>query len=138
MNILLVDDTQDHLELLSEFVRELRPQATIHSLQNATELTQYLQATPVDLVMVDLLMPQMNGFDLVRQVREMGQWPNLPIVAVSGLRESGQQQRLQEAGFNDYVNKPYDFSDLTRVLDRHLPQLQRHVPYTGPGPEAIP
>lgn len=122
MNIVVIDDTPDHLELLSEFLKELRPRATIQPLQNALDLPTYLEDKPVDLVMVDLLMPSMNGMDLVRQIRGTGRWPHLPIVAVSGLRHNNHHQVLQEAGFNDYIVKPYEVDDLLRVLDQHLPE----------------
>ena len=121
MNIVLIDDTPDHLELLAEFVGELRPQATIVPMKDGRLLPQRLQEAAVDLVMVDLMMPAINGFELVRQVRETGQWSQLPIIAVSGLRQDSQQSELERAGFTDYIVKPFEVSDLVRVLDRHLP-----------------
>ena len=121
MNIVLIDDTPDHLELLAEFIGELRPQATILPMRDGRLLSQRLQEAPVDLVMVDLMMPAINGFDLVRQVRETGQWGHVPIIAVSGLRQDEQQSELEQAGFTDYIVKPFEVADLVRVLDRHLP-----------------
>jgi two-component system, sensor histidine kinase SagS len=119
--IVLIDDTPDHLALLAEFVGELRPSASICQVCDGRELPRYLEEGQVDLVMVDLMMPSISGFDLVRQVREEGRWPNLPIVAVSALRKAEQQGALQQAGFSDYLVKPYEVEDLVRVLDRHLP-----------------
>jgi two-component system, sensor histidine kinase SagS len=119
--IVLIDDTADHLELLAEFVGELRPSASIYQVCDGRELPRYLEEGQVDLVMVDLMMPSISGFDLVRQVREEGRWPNLPIVAVSALRKAEQQCELQQAGFSDYLFKPYEVEELVRVLDRHLP-----------------
>ncbi len=120
-NIVLIDDTADHLELLAEFIGELRPGANIRLLQNGRQLPQFLESEPTDLVMMDLMMPSINGFDLVRQVRESGRWPDLPIVAVSGLRQANHQEELLRAGFSDYVNKPYEVEELATILDRHLP-----------------
>ena len=120
-NIVLIDDTADHLELLAEFIGELRPGATIRLLQNGRQLPQFLESEPADLIMMDLMMPSINGFDLVRQVRESGRWPDLPIVAVSGLRQANHQEELLRAGFSDYVNKPYEVEELATILDRHLP-----------------
>lgn len=122
MNIILVDDTPEHLELLTEFVSEIRPRATIQGLRNGLELVGHLQRQPVDLVMMDLMMPAISGFDLVRQIRASGQWSHLPIIAVSGLKQPNHKETLREAGFNDYIAKPYEFQDLVRVLDSHLPQ----------------
>jgi two-component system, sensor histidine kinase SagS len=119
--IVLIDDTPDHLELLAEFVGELRPSASICRVCDGRDLPHHLEAGPVDLVMVDLMMPSISGFDLVRQVRQEGRWPDLPIIAVSGLRKAEQQRELQQAGFSDYLFKPYEVDELVRVLDRHLP-----------------
>ncbi len=121
MNIVLVDDTPDHLEILSEFVRELRPSATVMPLQDGLELPTYLEERPVDLILMDLMMPSINGMELVQKIRGAGRWENLPIVAVSGLRQGEQQQSLLKAGFSDYIFKPYEVEELVRVLDQHLP-----------------
>jgi CheY-like chemotaxis protein len=121
MHVILVDDTPEHLELLSEFITELRPEARVRCLQNGFELPRYLELAPTDLVLVDLLMPAMNGFDLVRMVREDERWRHLPIVAVSGLRAATEQQELQMAGFDDFMEKPYELTQLERILNQHVP-----------------
>jgi CheY-like chemotaxis protein len=120
-NIVLIDDTPDHLELLAEFIGELRPEASIRLLQNGQHLPQALEAESVDLVMMDLMMPSVNGFDLVRQIRASGQWTTLPIIAVSGLKQPNHEEALQQAGFSDYLYKPYEVDELADLLDRHLP-----------------
>lgn len=119
--IVLIDDTPDHLELLAEFIGELRPDATLQLLQNGRHLSQTLEAGPVDLVMMDLMMPSIDGFDLVRQIRASGRWPTLTIVAVSGLKQPNHQQALEQAGFSDYLYKPFEVDELADLLDRHLP-----------------
>lgn len=121
MNIVLIDDTPEHLDLLAEFIQELRPGARISRLQDGLELPQRLEQQPADLVLMDLIMPSINGFDLVRKIREWGPWKGLPIVAVSGLRQENHLQELSQAGFSDFIVKPYEIEDLTRILDQHLP-----------------
>lgn len=121
MNIILVDDTPDHLNLLAEFVQELRPDATVHRLQNGMDLPRYLEQQHADLIMMDLMMPGISGMDLVQQVRSSTRWINLPIVAVSGLNQHQHQQKLIQAGFNDYIFKPYELDELARILEQHLP-----------------
>ncbi len=122
MTIVVVDDTADHLELLAEFIGELRPNATVCLLRNGLELPTCLESKPVDLVLMDLMMPSINGYDLVRKVRGAGRWSDLPIVAVTGLRRSDHHESLQEAGFSDCISKPYEIEELARVLDQLLPR----------------
>lgn len=118
MHIILVDDTPEHLELLAEFVRELRPGARISRLQEGRRLPALLDEGPADLLMIDLLMPGMDGVDLARMVREELR-PSLPIVAVSGLPRNAP---LPTTAIDDRIAKPYSFADLGRVLDRFVPE----------------
>lgn len=121
MHIVLVDDTPEHLELLREFLGELRPEARVTTLQDGRHLVEHLRKQPADLVMVDLLMPRINGYDLVQQLRAVEYCAETPVVAVSGLRQPDHESELHALGFTDYIVKPYEITDLLRILDRHLP-----------------
>ena len=121
MQIVLVDDTPEHLDLLAEFVQELRPGAKIRRLQDGLELPGCLEEGCPDLVLMDLVMPTISGFDLVQQIRQEHRWSDLPIVAVSGLHHRSEREALVRAGFSDHIVKPYEVDELVQVLDTHLP-----------------
>lgn len=118
MHIILIDDTPDHLELLAEFVRELRPGARITTIQDGRRLPEVLAEGAADLLLMDLIMPGVDGISLARRVRETLQ-PSLPIVAVSGLNPG--TVPLDGSGINDQIGKPFSFASLSRILDRYVP-----------------
>ena len=120
MHIVLIDDTPEHLELLSEFVSELRPHADISTLDDGRALPDVLATRHADLVLMDLMMPTVSGFELVRWLRDEARSP-APVIAISGLRTHDHDATLRHAGFTDSLMKPYSFSELARLLDEHLP-----------------
>lgn len=81
------------------------------------EALQAIETRPYDLVFMDLVLPDINGRDVCRQVRlwEAGQ-SHLPIVAVTAYDVPGQPIELVKAGMDDYIFKPYDVRTLTRMI----------------------
>lgn len=84
---------------------------------DGAEAIQAIQSGAYDLVFMDLILPDMNGRDVCREIRqwEAGQ-RHIPIVAVTGLDLPGQPLELVKAGMDDYVFKPYDVRSLTRLI----------------------
>jgi CheY-like chemotaxis protein len=88
--------------------------------RDGAEAIQAIKSGRYDMVFMDLILPDMNGRDVCREIRE---WENgksrLPIVAVTGLDLPGQPLELIKAGMDDYVFKPYDVRTLTRLIGRY-------------------
>jgi signal transduction histidine kinase/HAMP domain-containing protein len=70
----------------------------------------------IDLVLMDIMMPVMDGYDTMRAIRARGQFAALPIIAVTGKVMSGERERCLEAGGNGYVPKPIETAELLAVL----------------------
>ncbi len=85
---------------------------------DGAEALEAMQSRPYDLVFMDLVLPDMSGIDVTRQVR---QWEagkkHLPIVAVTAYDMPGQPLELVRAGMDDYIFKPYDLRGLTRIIE---------------------
>lgn len=77
-----------------------------------------------DLVLQDLLLPDINGFDLVWQLRELSHDEKIPILALTGLMGKADAVRVSDAPFTDYLFKPVEPSQLVRVLRSHLASSQ--------------
>jgi CheY-like chemotaxis protein len=76
-----------------------------------------LKATPeVDALLVDIMMPDMDGYETIREVRALGGFSDLPIVAVTAKAMKGDRQKCIQAGASDYVSKPVDIDQLISVL----------------------
>jgi CheY-like chemotaxis protein len=78
----------------------------------------------VDLVLLDLVLPDTNGFELISMFRQNELTRKMPIIAVSALAQPQDRDRALSSGCNDYVIKPYFIDDLRRKINRHLPQNQ--------------
>jgi CheY-like chemotaxis protein len=76
-----------------------------------------LERTPgIDLVLMDLMMPDMDGYETIRAIREKKQFRELPIVAVTAKAMKGDREKTLEAGAWDYLSKPVDTDHMLSVL----------------------
>jgi DNA-binding response OmpR family regulator len=121
--LLLVDDDVAHLEVLAErLAGDGFEVAKAHSGREA--LRQLDEAWP-DLVILDLLMPNMTGKDLAARIKRRA---DLPIIVVSAIDEGESRADLIARYAEDYVAKPYDYSELVARIRRVLRRLQDQIP----------
>jgi CheY-like chemotaxis protein len=89
----------------------------IVSADNGREASRTLQADPgVEIVLMDIMMPEMDGMETMREIRKIPQLKNLPIVAVTAKAMKGDREKCIEAGAWDYLSKPVDAEQLLAVL----------------------
>ncbi len=86
---------------------------------------------PVALVLQDLVLPDVDGFELVQRLRSLPGGGEVPILAFSGLLSKSEEARLAAVGFDDVINKPVESSRLLAVVRAHLPLTpsKKHVPF---------
>ena len=84
-----------------------------------------LQSPKPALVLMDVMMPEMDGFEATRLIRQQARWRKLPIIAVTAKAMKDDQQRCLQAGANDYLAKPIDLDRLFSLIRVWLPQLER-------------
>jgi CheY-like chemotaxis protein len=112
--LLVVDDDAANRDVLS---RRLQQQG--HSVTTASsgrEALDILSATAYDIVLLDIMMPDMDGYETIREVRAMPKFADLPIIAVTAKAMKGDRQKCIQAGASDYVSKPVDIDHLVSVL----------------------
>ncbi|MEB3279196.1 MAG: response regulator [Lyngbya sp.] len=118
--VLAVDDNQDNLILIGCVLENLGyPYLSATSSQEALSLLQHYQP---QLILLDIVLPDIDGLDLLREIRADRRIQQTTTVAVTGLALTKDRQRLLEAGFDDYLSKPYLLSDLEALICRHLTQ----------------
>ncbi len=118
-NILIAED----IELNFLYLRELLKSTGVMIIraQNGKEAVQYcMEDHKVDLVLMDLLMPVMNGYEATRQIKQFRQ--DLPIIAQTAYAISEDRSHAISAGCDDFVAKPIGKEDLFRKIDRLLKQ----------------
>jgi CheY-like chemotaxis protein len=79
----------------------------------------------INIVLMDIMMPGMDGYDTIRAIRMIDRFTPLPIIAVTGKSAAGERQRCIDAGANDYVPKPVDAAELLAGLRPWLPTSAR-------------
>lgn len=112
--ILVVDDTADNLFLMSALLEDKYDLATASSGAEALEIAH--SAQPPELILLDIMMPDMDGYDTMRAIRKQTRFRSLPIIALTAKAMKGDREKCIEAGASDYVAKPVDAEQLLSLL----------------------
>jgi CheY-like chemotaxis protein len=110
--ILAVDDVDDNLLLLQTLLES--EGYTVDVANSGRMALEKIQTTPPDLVLLDVMMPDMNGYEVTQHIRENQRCGDLPILLISAHDEVRLEQGVA-AGANDFIRKPLDFN---RLLSR--------------------
>jgi PAS domain S-box-containing protein len=113
--VLVADDNPVGLELVREGLRD-----HVASLIEATggrEALKKIRATHPDVVLLDIEMPEMNGFEVLKEIRSDPALKDTRVVALTAFAMQGDRERALEAGFDDYITKPMTFSKLKAQLE---------------------
>ncbi|MGZ3695714.1 MAG: response regulator, partial [Bdellovibrionota bacterium] len=122
--ILIVDDDIRNIFALTAALEQQG--ANIEVARNGQEALAKLREHPsVDLVLMDIMMPEMDGYEATRQIRKQLQFAKLPIIAVTAKATKNDQLLCIEAGANDYLAKPIDLNQLFSAIRVWTPKLGR-------------
>jgi len=116
--ILIVDDHEDNIELL-----RARLEAwgyTSESAADGAEALEKIQKSPPDLVLLDVMMPKVDGIEVARRVKSNASLPFIPIIMQTALDATENKVEGLEAGADDYITKPIDFAELKARLQSML------------------
>ena len=115
--ILIVDDEPKNQRLIKEFLDVLG-----HSSEPANDGLEALEKlkSGFDLVLLDVMMPGMDGFEVVRHIRENKAFADIPVIMVTVLDDRETRLRAVEAGANDFINKPIDRTELSVRIESLL------------------
>jgi CheY-like chemotaxis protein len=113
--VLIVDDDMRNIFALSTILEE--HDMAIVSADNGRDAIRRLHDHPgVEIVLMDIMMPEMDGMETMREIRKLPQFKQLPIVAVTAKAMKGDREKCIEAGAWDYLSKPVDPEQLLAVL----------------------
>lgn len=131
--ILVVDDNQQNLELLQAYLEDMEC-VTVPAVDGPTAL-DIVAKNPPDLILLDVMMPKMSGFEVCRRIKNDPATTNIPVIMVTALNELGDIERGIDSGSEDFVSKPVNKLELlTRVRTmlklKHLSdKLERTLAY---------
>jgi two-component system, cell cycle response regulator DivK len=118
IKILIAEDNAVNRELLRELLESHG--YTVHEARDGQEALQMIEQTPPDLLLLDIGMPVLDGFAVVRKIREDPRLVSLPVVAVTAYAMQGDREKIMNSKFDGYLSKPVNSRSLVEELERLL------------------
>ncbi len=116
--ILIVDDSQDNLNILARILQD--KYFILQALSGTSALEKARTLPRPDLILLDIMMPDMDGFEVILKLREHKDTSNIPVIFVSALADTGDEARGLELGAVDYIPKPYSVPVVRARVKTHL------------------
>ncbi|MEK6675302.1 MAG: response regulator [Planctomycetota bacterium] len=117
--VLVVDDHPQNLELLCVYMEDL-PDVRVVTATNGLEAMKKVEQESPDLILLDIMMPKMSGFDVCKRVKGDPKTRDIVVVMVTALNETGDVERAAECGTDDYISKPIDRAALVGLVRNSL------------------
>jgi hypothetical protein len=128
--ILIVDDDIRNIFALTSGLE--RHKLHVLNAESGRAGIQILNENPdIDLVLMDIMMPEMDGYETIRAIREIPEFRSLPIIALTAKAMKGDREKCIDAGASDYIPKPVVLEELVSLLRVWLPQTQEHPSFEG-------
>lgn len=108
--ILIVDDHEQNVELLEAYLEEVR--ADLVTAGDGLAALRSIEQHKPDLILLDVMMPKMSGFQVAAKLRSADATKHIPIIMVTALGEVSDIERAQDLGITDYLTKPVNKVDL--------------------------
>lgn len=131
--VLVVDDNQQNLELLQVYLEDVDCQSI--AAYDGPEALDIIAKEPPDLILLDVMMPKMSGFEVCRRIKNDPKTSDIPVIMVTALNEFGDIERAIDSGTDDFLSKPVNKLELlTRIKTmlklKHLSdKLERTLAY---------
>jgi CheY-like chemotaxis protein len=117
--ILVVEDDPLVAQMLQMFLG--RGGYQVAMAEHGRKALEVLEQEPVDLILMDLKMPVMDGYEATRSIRQREEWRKLPIIALTAHARPEDKAQCLAAGMNDFLSKPIDMQQLYSAIEAHLP-----------------
>ncbi len=131
--VLVVDDNEQNLELILAYLEDV--DCATMSATGGPEALDIVQKDPPDLILLDVMMPKISGFEVCKRIKNDSATSDIPIIMVTALNEMGDIERAIDVGTDDFLSKPVNRLELiTRVRTmlklKHLTdKLERTLAY---------
>ncbi|HJV51355.1 MAG TPA: response regulator, partial [Noviherbaspirillum sp.] len=117
--VLVVDDDLRNIFALSSALEQ--QEMTVLYAENGRDGIEVLQSAPgIEIVLMDVMMPEMDGYDTIRAIRRIPRFKSLPIIALTAKAMKGDRDKCIAAGASDYITKPVDIGQLLSLLREWL------------------
>jgi len=127
--VLVVDDDVRNIFALSTVLEQHNLQV-VHAENGRAGIEILLKTPAIDGVLMDIMMPEMDGYETMKAIRQIAEFRSLPIIAVTAKAMKGDRAKCIEAGASDYITKPVDLDQLFSVLRVWLVRVRESAPAT--------
>lgn len=114
--VLIVEDNEKTSKMLNFLF--MSKGCRIETAKNGIEALESLKKTIPDVVILDLMMPDMDGFDFCSNIRRESKYKDVPIIVLSALREKKHKDRLKLMGIYDYIEKPFSAAEIVERVSK--------------------
>jgi CheY-like chemotaxis protein len=122
--VLIVEDEPDNREIIRTVVEDIMGHEASLAPDGEAALLAIAERRP-DLVLMDLMMPVLNGFEAIQALKMQAHTARIPVIAISALSRPRDQQEALDAGADDYISKPFDLDLLADKIEQLLAQGYR-------------
>jgi PAS domain S-box-containing protein len=119
-HIVIAEDNAINMLLAKTIILKLAPNTKIKEVKNGLECLNYCLENVPDLILMDLQMPEMNGYEATGKIRELDLLKNVPIIAFTAGNLKGEKEKCIAAGMNDFISKPIAKEDLNNIINKWL------------------
>jgi signal transduction histidine kinase/CheY-like chemotaxis protein len=116
--VLIAEDNPVNQKIVAAILR--RHGYRVETANDGAEALEILSRVPIDLALMDVQMPVIDGLEATRRIRSDPRWKDLPVIALTAHAMAGDRDRCLAAGMNDYITKPVNRSQLVAVVERYL------------------
>ena len=116
--VLVVDDTIDNLRLISDLLAGHGYE--VRAVTSGRQAVQAAEHDPPDLILLDVTMPEMDGFEVCRQLRSNERSKDIPVIFLTALNDTADKVRAFNSGGVDYVTKPFQFDEVLARVRTHI------------------
>ena len=117
-SVLVVDDGVDNLRLLSDLLGEHGYE--VRAVTTGRQALQAVEHDPPDLILLDITMPEMNGYEVCQRLKAKDRSKDVPVIFLTSLTETADKVRAFDAGGVDYVTKPFQFEEVLARVKTHV------------------
>ena len=116
--VLVVEDEYDSIQMVSKILQHYG--AKVHVAHDGRECITMLQSMIPTIIIMDLALPEMDGWEMFREMRQQSDVQDIPVIALTAHAMVGDREKALKAGCDDYIPKPIDLRELTSKLTTYL------------------
>ncbi len=117
-NVLLVDDTPANLQVLGGMLKDQG--CIVRPVPSGKLAIRFAEADPPDIILLDIMMPEMDGYEVCRRLKQKEELREIPVIFISALQETVDKVKAFSAGGVDFITKPFQFEEVEARVRTHL------------------